>query len=73
MAGGLPRLIGLVLVLAVYCLPALLAWRRRHPLRQRILIANVLFGWTVIGWLVCLAVALDLRPSRIGRRRARMP
>ena len=73
MAGGLPRLIGLVLALAVYCLPALLAWRKRHPLRQRLLVANVLFGWTVIGWLICLAVALDLRPSQILRRRPRTP
>lgn len=73
MAGGLPRLIGLVLVLAAYCLPALLAWRKRHPLRQRILVANLLFGWTVIGWLICLAVALDLRPSRILQRRPRLP
>lgn len=73
MAGGLPRLIGLVLVLAAYCLPALLAWRKRHPLRQRILVANLLFGWTVIGWLICLAVTLDLRPSRILQRRPRLP
>ncbi|WP_341703286.1 superinfection immunity protein [Ferrovibrio sp.] len=61
LGAGLPRLIGIILLLAAYFLPALLAWRKRHPLRRRLLVANALFGWTIVGWLVCLMVALNRR------------
>lgn len=58
MGAGFPTLIGLLLLGTVYFLPALLAWRARHPRRQAILLANALTGWTVIGWAVCLAIVL---------------
>lgn len=48
-----------LLIAAVYFLPSLLAWRRRHRWRQKILLANLAVGWTVIGWFVCLALALS--------------
>ena len=58
MGVGLFNLIALLLLAAVYFLPSLLAWRKRHPWRDRILIANALLGWTVIGWVTCLVMAL---------------
>lgn len=58
MGAGFPTVIALLLLAAVYFLPSLLAWRKRHPWRDRILIANALLGWTVIGWGICLVLAL---------------
>lgn len=58
MGFGLFSLVGLLLLACVYFLPSLLAWRKRHPQRRPILIANALLGWTVIGWGVCLILAL---------------
>lgn len=56
-------MVGLLLVATVYFLPSLLAWRRGHPWRQKILLANAATGWTVIGWVICLVLSLRL-PSR---------
>lgn len=39
----------------LYCLPALSAHSQHHPHASAITIVNVLLGWTVIGWIVCLA------------------
>lgn len=58
MGAGFPTLVGLLLLATVYFLPSLLAWRRQHPWRQNILLANGLLGWTVLGWLICLGLAL---------------
>lgn len=58
MGAGFPTVIGLLLLATVYFLPSLLAWRRGHRQRDRIFIANALLGWTVIGWGICLALAL---------------
>lgn len=51
-----------LLVGTVYFLPSLLAWRRQHRWRRKIMLANLLVGWTVIGWVICLGLAL--RPPR---------
>lgn len=58
MGAGFPTLVGLLLLATVYFLPSLLAWRRTHPWRQKIFLANLAVGWTVIGWVVCLGLAL---------------
>lgn len=62
MGAGFVNLIGLLLLAAVYFLPGLLAWRKRHPWRRKILLANLAVGWTVIGWIICLGLALR-RPA----------
>lgn len=67
MGFGLFNLIALLLLAAVYFLPSLLAWRKRHPWRDRILIANALLGWTVIGWGICLMLALRRPASSLSR------
>ena len=48
--------IGLV-ALVVYFLPALIANRRTHH-AAGIAVVNLFFGWTLIGWVGCLAWAL---------------
>ena len=47
---------------ALYLLPALIAWARRLPALTTIVTLDVLAGWTFIGWAIALAIAL--RPSR---------
>ena len=37
-----------------YMLPAIIARLRKHPNTNAITLANLLFGWTVLGWLVAL-------------------
>jgi len=51
-AHGLTLLIGL---LAIYFLPWFVAWSRRHHATDGILIANIVLGWTFVGWFGALA------------------
>jgi hypothetical protein len=61
MGAGFPTIVMGLLAGTVYFLPSLLAWRRGHRWRDRIFLANLAVGWTVIGWFVCLALALSRR------------
>jgi Superinfection immunity protein len=40
---------------AIYFAPALVAFFRRQQNRWFILVLNFLFGWTIVGWIICLA------------------
>lgn len=50
-------MITLALLLALYFLPVIVASRRGHRVGG-ILLLNVLFGWTGIGWFALLLYAL---------------
>jgi len=54
---GLGLLIGLFL-LFVHFLPAYIAFSRNHPARWAILLVNLFFGWTLVGWAITLIWAL---------------
>jgi T4 superinfection immunity protein len=41
----------------IYFAPALVAFFRRQQNSWFILVLNVLFGWTIVGWIICLAWA----------------
>ena len=45
---------------ALYLLPVLVAWARHVPGTAVIAVINVFLGWTFLGWV--LALALALRP-----------
>jgi Superinfection immunity protein len=42
---------------AIYFAPVLIAFFRRQQNRWLILALNFLFGWTIVGWIICLAWA----------------
>lgn len=48
----------LILIVAIYLLPTLMAFARDHPRRGAIALVNILFGWTLLGWLICFVWAL---------------
>jgi hypothetical protein len=47
----------LVLFLALYMLPAMVAYIRKHRQRMAITVLNLLAGWTAVGWLVAIVWA----------------
>lgn len=49
---------GFILIILVYILPVLLAWGLGSPNLSWITIVNILLGWTVLGWVVALVLAL---------------
>lgn len=53
-------LLGLVMIgviIAGYFLPSIVAWNRGHHQKPAILVLNLAFGWTVIGWFAALVWA----------------
>ena len=49
----------IALACVIYPLPAIIAFSKRHRNRWVILIINVAFGATLIGWLIALVWALN--------------
>lgn len=50
--------IGVIIAALIYALPTILAFRRQHPNRWFIAVLNIVFGYTLLGWLVALVWAL---------------
>lgn len=58
-------ILGTALALGAYLAPAIVALIRRAPNTASIIAVNVLLGWSLIGWVVALAMALrSTAPSR---------
>jgi hypothetical protein len=55
--GGLQTLVVFAVVWALYWLPVFVAVARHRVSVAPITIVNFFFGWTLIGWVVCLAMA----------------
>lgn len=48
-----------ILALALYFLPTIIAAARQHPNQWPILFVNLLFGWTILGWLAAVLWAIS--------------
>jgi Superinfection immunity protein len=59
---GCITLLGLILAacagLAVYFVPAIIAFSRNHRNRAAILVLDLLLGWTLLGWVAALVWSL---------------
>jgi len=53
----------IVVLLAVYLIPALIVVVRRPTMTLFVIALNVLLGWTIVGWFVSLALAILLPPA----------
>ncbi len=54
----------IVLVALVYLLPVLAGWARHVPDLGSVAVVDLLLGWTLVGWVVALALALrSVRPQ----------
>jgi Superinfection immunity protein len=49
-------------LIALYWLPTIAAYRRHVPSAASVLIINLFLGWTLIGWVVALAMAFRTIP-----------
>lgn len=45
---------GLAAIMPIYTLPAYFAHRKRSPKRKGVTLWNLLAGWTVIGYIICV-------------------
>ncbi len=51
------ELIGLSIGLFIYCVPIIIARRKKHHLTIHIAMITIIFGWTFVGWLIALRMA----------------
>jgi Superinfection immunity protein len=51
---GIAGLVLVVLCLVIYFLPALIGSKRRISASGALFFVNLVFGWTVLGWFLCL-------------------
>ncbi|MFD2181740.1 superinfection immunity protein [Rhodoplanes azumiensis] len=54
----LALLLGTLILTAIYVTPTFIAFRRCHPNRWLIAVINIVFGGTLLGWLIALVWAL---------------
>lgn len=47
-----------IIIVLIYCLPAITAYQRKHKNAEAILALNLLTGWTIIGWIISLIWSL---------------
>lgn len=52
-------LVIVVLLFAVYFAPTAIAISRNHPHGASIFVINFFLGWTLIGWVVALAMSVS--------------
>lgn len=52
----------MLLLVALYMLPTIVAYKRLVPNFGSIAVINVLLGWTLVGWAVALAMAVRTVP-----------
>lgn len=55
--------LGVAVIVGLYLLPTLIAFQRERPHKAGVLVINVFFGWTFLGWVISLAMACWSRPS----------
>lgn len=61
--GGGALLVVLLIGLALYLVPTLVAVLRKVPNVGSVAVINILLGWSVVGWVVAMAMAARSRPA----------
>ena len=51
-------LLGLTALVVIYLLPSLIAYYKEAKYTSIIMFLNILFGWTILGWIVPMILAL---------------
>jgi Superinfection immunity protein len=54
--------IGILILIALYFLPTIVAASRKVVNLGSIVVINVFLGWTLVGWVVALAMAVRTKP-----------
>ena len=56
---------GFIIIIAMYFLPAIIAFSRKVTNVGSVLVINIFLGWTVIGWVVALAMAVKSKTPQV--------
>jgi len=59
----------LIIAIGLYFLPAIIAAARQTHNSTGILLLNIFLGWTIVGWIVALVLAIVSAPYYVYYRR----
>lgn len=57
--------IGLIIIIPLYFLPTIIAFSRKVTNVGSVLVINFFLGWSVIGWIVALAMAVKSKTPQV--------
>lgn len=60
-SGGMFSLFAFFCAVVLYFAPAIIAHHRQHESSGKIFLVNLLLGWSILGWIACLAWACSGR------------
>ncbi|MGI9346308.1 MAG: superinfection immunity protein [Gammaproteobacteria bacterium] len=59
------------IIILLYFLPTIISSAKKHPHNNAISLVNLFLGWTLVGWIVCLAWAyLETKPVPLVDKRS---
>ena len=61
-------IIGFLLLAGLYFLPTIIGSQRKVVNMGSVFVINLLLGWTVIGWVVALAMAARTNPNTYDKK-----
>jgi hypothetical protein len=64
-AGAVIGIIGVLVIAALYFLPTIVATSRKVTNTGSVFVINLLLGWSVIGWVVALAMAVKSKTPQV--------
>ncbi|MQA85021.1 MAG: superinfection immunity protein [Streptosporangiales bacterium] len=62
---GIVGIIILLAMVASYGLPSIIALLRKAPSAGSVIVINIFLGWTFVGWVVALAMAVRSHPQQV--------
>jgi hypothetical protein len=60
---GIGALIFIVVAFCLYFLPSIIAYRRKVTNAGSVFVINLFLGWSLIGWVVALAMAVRTKTN----------
>jgi hypothetical protein len=63
-AGGV-GFIGIILIIALYFIPTIVAASRKVTNSGSVFVINLLLGWTLVGWVVALAMSVKSKTPQV--------
>jgi|ERR1035437_4802634 hypothetical protein len=64
-AGAFIGIVGFLVIAALYFLPTIVATSRKVTNTGSVFVINLLLGWSVIGWVVALAMAVKSKTPQV--------
>jgi hypothetical protein len=64
LVGGIAIIVFVLAIVGAWTIPVWIAVKRDHPSKMSIIVVNLVFGWTFLGWMIALIWSLSNDGSR---------